>query len=171
MDPYVKLAKKTIELYIREGKVLSPREAELSEEMLSTRAGTFVSIHEHGELRGCIGTIEPCRKSLAEEIVSNAIAASTRDPRFPPVREEELESLRISVDVLGPAEPVSSEKELDVKIYGLIVAKGNRRGLLLPDLEGVDTAARQLEIAKMKAGIRNDEKDVSLFRFRVVRHE
>ena len=171
MDPYVELAKKTIDLYIRERKILRPDPAELPAELFSTRAGAFVSIHEEGELRGCIGTIAPTRETLALEIVSNAIAASTRDPRFPAIRAAELPLLTISVDVLGEPEPIQSMKELDVKRYGVIVSKGGRRGLLLPDLEGVDTVEYQVAIARQKAGIWEHEKDVKLYRFEVVRHE
>lgn len=171
MDPYVQLARNTIDLYIRKRQVYRPAPEELTEELRAGRAGAFVSIHKDGALRGCIGTIEPIRETLAEEIVSNAISASTRDPRFPAVRENELEALEISVDVLGEPEPVSSEAELDVKRYGVIVEKGYRRGLLLPDLEGVDTVDYQVYIAKMKAGIGPEERGVKLYRFEVIRHE
>ena len=138
--------------------------------MLSRRAGAFVSIHEHGELRGCIGTIAPTTDSLAEEIIQNAISASTRDPRFYPIRPEELADLEISVDVLGEPEQISSMAELDVKRYGVIVSHGRKRGLLLPDLEGVDTVEYQVAIARQKAGIREGEP-ITLERFEVVRHE
>ena len=171
MDPYVALAKNTIERYIKERKVYKPAAEELTEEMRNGRAGAFVSIHENGDLRGCIGTIAPTRPNLAEEIISNAIMAATRDPRFRPVVENELPCLSISVDVLGAAEPIRSKAELDVKRYGVIVEKGRRRGLLLPDLEGVDTVDYQVEIAKRKAGIFEDDEDVQLYRFEVIRHE
>ncbi len=171
MDPYVQLAKKTIDLYICEGRVFRPVKEDCPKELFDTQAGVFVSIHEDGELRGCIGTIAPTRDCLAEEIVGNAIAASTRDPRFPPIQEEELEDLVISVDVLGEAEPVNSLMDLDVKRYGVIVEKGFRRGLLLPDLEGVDTVEYQVAIAKRKAGIRENETGVRMYRFEVIRHE
>lgn len=171
MDPYVTLARNTIGEYIRKGKVYRPQAGELTDEMRDARAGAFVSIHEDGELRGCIGTIAATQDTLAEEIVANAISAATRDPRFPPIREEELGSLEISVDVLGEAEPIESESELDVKRYGVIVEKGYRRGLLLPDLDGVDTVEDQIAIAKRKAGIREEERDVKMYRFEVIRHE
>lgn len=171
MDPYVLLAKNTIESYIRNRKVIRPTADELTEEMRESRAGAFVSIHKNGELRGCIGTIAPTRDTLAEEIIANAIAASTRDPRFPAIRPEELPFLAIGVDVLKEAEPIKSEAELDVKRYGVIVEQGRRRGLLLPDLEGVDTVEYQVEIAKRKAGIFRDDVPVKLYRFEVVRHE
>ena len=135
-----------------------------------TRPLSFVSIHEHGKLRGCIGTISPVRDCLAQEIIDNAVSASTRDPRFDPIRAGELKWLEISVDVLGDPEPVSSPDELDVKRYGVIVTKGRKRGLLLPDLDGVDTVEEQISIAKSKAGIADWDKKVELQRFEVVRH-
>ena len=141
----------------------------LPEELTDTQAGAFVSIHKNGRLRGCIGTIEATRDSLAEEIINNAISASTQDPRFPAITEDELKMLEINVDVLGEAEYIYSMDQLDPKRYGVIVTKGYRRGLLLPDLDGVDTAEQQVDIAKKKAGIRPDE-DVKLQRFEVIRH-
>ena len=107
---------------------------------------------------------------LAQEIIDNAVSASTRDPRFDPIRPDELKWLEISVDVLGDPEPVSSPDELDVKRYGVIVTKGRKRGLLLPDLDGVDTVEEQISIAKSKAGIADWDKRVELQRFEVVRH-
>ena len=144
--------------------------ASLPEELLTSRAGAFVSVHEGGALRGCIGTIGPTRATLAEEIIGNAISAATQDPRFSPIRPEELPMLEISVDVLGEPEDIDSEEELDVKRYGVIVTNGGRRGLLLPDLEGVDTVRQQVQIAKQKAGIQPHE-NVQLQRFEVIRHE
>ena len=137
--------------------------------MYRQRAGVFVSIKKDGRLRGCIGTIQPVQESLAEEIVSNAVSASTRDPRFAPIEAGELERLTISVDVLGERERINSMEELDVKRYGVIVTKGHRRGLLLPNLDGVDTVAEQVAIAREKAGIKEQET-VELERFEVVRH-
>ena len=128
-----------------------------------------MSLHEHGQLRGCIGTIAPVRKSLAEEVIRNGVAAATEDPRFAPVRPEELPHLEYSVDVLGEPEAVDNLEQLDPERYGVIVTRGHRRGLLLPDLEGVDTVFDQIAIAKQKAGIRPDEQ-VHLERFEVVRH-
>ena len=168
-DPYVQLARKTVEMYIRD-RVKPEVPADLPPEMLSTRAGAFVSIHEHGKLRGCIGTIAPVRSCVAQEIIDNAVSASTRDPRFDPITADELEWLEISVDVLGEAEPIDSPAELDVKRYGVIVTKGNKRGLLLPDLDGVDTVEQQIAIAKSKAGIADWDRNVHLERFEVVRH-
>jgi len=137
--------------------------------MLQRKAGVFVSLKKHGSLRGCIGTISPVTKNIAMEIIRNAVSAGVEDPRFPPVREDELDELVYSVDVLGEPEPVADYSELDVKRYGVIVSSGRKRGLLLPDLEGVDTVEKQVEIARKKAGIYNNEK-ISLQRFEVVRH-
>ena len=170
MDKYVELAKKTIDLIISKNEVYVPTDEELTDEMKTGRAGAFVSIHEGGKLRGCIGTIAPTCKNIAEEIISNAIAASTRDPRFHPIRTEELDSLEINVDVLSPEEPIDSPDQLDVKRYGVIVEKGYKRGLLLPDLEGVDTVEDQIAIAKQKAGLDLTENGVKMYRFEVVRH-
>ena len=130
----------------------------------------FVSLHKDGRLRGCIGTIEPVRGCIAEEIIENAISAATRDPRFPPVQENELDALEISVDVLSSPEKINSKDELDVKRYGVIVSKGRRRGLLLPNLDGVDTVDRQVAIALQKAGLSEWETGYGLERFEVVRH-
>lgn len=184
LDPYVALARASVETYIKTGRALKLSDYQkqvgrlygkdanmLPEEMLSQQAGVFVSIHEWGELRGCIGTIAPTTNCIAEEIIQNGISASTRDPRFPAIEEYELDQLEISVDVLSEAEPVSSLEELDVKRYGVIVTKGFRRGLLLPNLEGVDSVEDQVAIAKQKAGIRIDDWDVELERFEVIRHE
>ena len=167
-DPWVRLARKSLESYILRREIIDIP-AGLPPELMERRAGAFVSIHENGRLRGCIGTIAPTRDTLAEEIIHNAISASTRDPRFSPIRGEELPYLEISVDVLGEAEDIDSEAELDVKRYGVIVSRGLRRGLLLPDLEGVDTVRQQVDIARQKAGIGPTEK-ISLQRFEVVRH-
>ncbi|MBO5551991.1 MAG: AmmeMemoRadiSam system protein A [Lachnospiraceae bacterium] len=167
MDAYVKLARDTIFSHVKGEKL--PELEELPEEMLRKRAGAFVSVHEFGMLRGCIGTISATCDCIAEEIRENAVSAVSRDPRFLPVREDELENLEINVDILGEAEPVSSYDELDVKRYGVIVSNGMRRGLLLPDLEGVDTVAQQVDIARQKAGIGPSEK-LNLERFEVVRH-
>ena len=167
-DPYVQLARMTVESFVRERTVPSVPE-DLPEEMLHNRAGAFVSLHEHGELRGCIGTIGPTESCIAREIIQNAISAATRDPRFPPVTPDELEDLEISVDILGEPEPIVSESELDVKKYGVIVRSGYRCGLLLPNLEGVTSVKQQISIAKQKAGICPRQK-YSMERFEVVRH-
>jgi AmmeMemoRadiSam system protein A len=169
IHPLVQLAKDTIENYVRHGKTIQqPRE--LTPEM-EKRAGTFVSIHKHGMLRGCIGTIEPTQANVALEVIQNAISSATRDPRFPPIMPEELADLDIKVDVLGEPEPVESMDELDPRRYGVIVqsARDWRKGLLLPDLEGVDTVEYQVDIARRKAGIMPGEP-IELYRFEVVRY-
>ena len=168
-DAYVRLARQTIEAYVGERKQISiPRD--LPEEMYESRAGVFVSLKEEGRLRGCIGTIAPVQKNIAEEIIANAISASTKDPRFHPVQSDELDKLVYSVDVLGTPEAITSPDELDVKRYGVIVTKGRKRGLLLPNLDGVDTVEDQITIAKQKAGISTYDDAVQLERFEVVRH-
>ena len=166
MHPLARLAKETVESYVRERRL--PKPAELTPEM-EEKAGVFVSIKKHGELRGCIGTFEPSKLNVAEEIINNAVSSSTRDPRFPPVSSEELADLTYSVDVLTEPEPVDSEAKLDPTKYGVIVRCGKRQGLLLPDLEGVDTAQRQIDICRLKAGILPDEP-VGLYRFEVRRY-
>jgi AmmeMemoRadiSam system protein A len=138
-------------------------------DLAEKKAGAFVSLKKQGSLRGCIGTIEPTRSNLAEEIIYNAVSAAIHDPRFAPVSLAELEELTISVDVLEKPEKVSSLQELDPQVYGVIVSCGRRRGLLLPDLEGVDTPEEQVEIAKAKAGI-SIEENVVLQRFKVTRY-
>jgi len=164
--PLVQLAHEAIEAYVRRRQRLQPP-AELTPEM-QERAGVFVSLHKHGGLRGCIGTFEPTQPNVAQEIIRNAISSATQDPRFSPVQPNELADLEISVDVLSPPEPVQSMAELDPKRYGVIVECGWRRGLLLPDLEGVDTVEYQVDIARRKAGIGRDEP-VQLSRFSVRR--
>jgi AmmeMemoRadiSam system protein A len=165
--PLVELARKTIVHYVRESKTIQPPE-ELTPDMRQ-KAGAFVSLHKHGALRGCIGTFQPTSPNVAQEVIQNAISAATRDPRFPPVEGNELDDLEISVDVLSPPEAIESVAELDPKRYGVIVESGWRRGLLLPDLEGVDTAEYQVEIARRKARIDADEA-VQLYRFEVKRY-
>ncbi len=167
-DRYVKLARETIIKYVSAGE-RNTVPAWAPPEMTERKAGVFVSIHKEGRLRGCIGTILPVRGSVAEEIISNAISAATRDPRFDPVRPDELDQLEINVDVLTTPERIESRAQLDVKRYGVIVSSGSRRGLLLPDLEGIDTVDEQVEIAMKKGGIRLGDR-ITLERFEVIRH-
>lgn len=168
-DPYLTLARETVETYVLNGQPDLSHFTPPSE-LLKNRAGVFVSLHKEGELRGCIGTIDPVRTSLFEEIISNAISACSGDPRFSPVQPEELAFLEYCVDVLEKPEPVSSMDQLDAKEYGVIVSRGGRRGLLLPNLDGVNTPEEQIAIARRKAGIGKNE-EVDLERFRVIRHE
>jgi AmmeMemoRadiSam system protein A len=160
------LAKEAVETYVREGRVISPKNIP---EELKRRAGAFVTIKKYGELRGCIGTIGPTRENLAYEIINNAISSATEDPRFPPVMEDELSELSYSVDILNPPEKITDISLLDPKRYGVIVEGGWQRGLLLPDLEGVDTVEEQLRIASLKAGLTIDEIE-NIYRFTVTRY-
>lgn len=171
-DDYVALARRSLEYYVGTGKMLDLKTVrdKLPLELLKQQAGVFVSIHKNGSLRGCIGTIAPVCENVAEEIIANAVSAGIHDPRFPCVREEELEMLVYSVDVLGETQIIDSSRKLDVKRYGVIVSKGQRRGLLLPNLEGVNSVDEQILIAKQKAGISPDDEDVRLERFEVIRH-
>jgi len=167
LHPVIKLARKTVERYVQEGK--KPRPRKLTSEMRE-QAGVFVSLHRHGQLRGCIGTFEPREKNVAEEIIANAISSSTGDPRFPPVTSSELDDLEYSVDILTEPEPVTDISQLDHKEYGLIVESGWKKGLLLPDLEGVDSVEEQIAICRLKAGISVDES-IKLYRFQVRRYQ
>lgn len=168
MHHLAKLAKDTIEEYTRTGKTIPPP-ADTPREM-SEKAGVFVSLKKHGELRGCIGTFQPTTESVADEIIQNAVSAAIQDPRFSPVEENELGDIDYSVDVLSAPEKVAGKEELDPKKYGVIVKCGDRKGLLLPDLEGVDSIDHQVSIAAMKAGISPDE-DIELYRFEVKRYK
>jgi len=166
LHPLVRLAKETVESYVRERKMPKPKE--LTPEM-KERAGVFVSIKKLGELRGCIGTFEPTKANVAEETMANAISSATRDPRFPPVNAAELLQLSYSVDVLTKPEAVEDQSQLDPKRYGVIVESGFRRGLLLPNLEGVNTVEQQIDICRHKAGISSHEP-IKLYRFEVRRY-
>jgi AmmeMemoRadiSam system protein A len=172
IHPMVSLALHAVEEFVRHGqRVPIPPDDELAPE-LRGRAGAFVSIHKkNGDLRGCIGTFMPVRANLAEEVVENAIASATRDPRFYPIQESELLDLDISVDILSEPEPVDSLTALDPQVYGVIVSdtSGVRRGLLLPMLEQVQTVEQQIAIARQKAFI-GVEEPVQLYRFRVQRY-
>ena len=184
-DPWIRLARKSLTAKIREGKTLTDAKSLVDEmtkdldtsekekirkELLGTEAGAFVSLHKHGALRGCIGTFLPTTECVASEILQNAISASTQDPRFEPVTPDEIDELEINVDVLSAPEAIPDASLLDVKRYGVIVTSGYRRGLLLPDLEGVDTVEQQIAIACRKAGIQAGET-ISLQRFEVIRHK
>lgn len=169
MDEYVKLAKYAVETYVKTRKMAKLYDS-IPEEMLFQRAGVFVSLKKNGQLRGCIGTVGPTKDSIAEEILEIAVTSAVGDLRFDPVKESELEEIVYSVDVLSPPEPIESKERLDQNVYGVIVASGIKRGLLLPNLEGVDSVDQQISIALSKAGIKPDE-DYHLQRFKVVRHK
>ncbi len=168
MHPLVELAKDSVELYVRAGELLPVRDKDLTPEM-KEKAGIFVCLKIRGLLRGCIGTFQPTERDVAHEVVRNAISAATGDPRFPAVRIGELDAIEYSVDVLTPPERVTDAGELDPRRYGVIVQSGGRRGLLLPDLEGVDTVEYQISIAMQKAGI-PPGTPVELSRFEVKRY-
>jgi AmmeMemoRadiSam system protein A len=166
-DIVVALARNAITAFLRHGHA-----AALPEQLpvgLDVKAGAFVSLKRRGQLRGCMGTYEPMQLNLAHEIIENAVSAATRDPRFPPVEEWEIGDLDVSVDILGPCEKVDGLYQLDARRYGVVVKSGSRTGLLLPDLEGVDTPEDQVAICMQKAGIRPGEP-ILFFRFTVERH-
>ncbi len=165
-DRYVSLADRAVRAYVTEGRVIDPP-ADLAEGM-ERSAGVFVSIKKHGALRGCIGTFFPTEPTIAEEVIANAIKSATTDPRFPAITPDELDDLSLSVDVLSEPEPCT-ESDLDPTRFGVIVESGWRRGLLLPDLPGVDSVAAQIGIARRKAGIGPDEP-CTFRRFTVERH-
>jgi AmmeMemoRadiSam system protein A len=176
-DPLVKLARLALETYVRTGERLGEKDvpaalrAKLEAAAPKGAAGCFVSLKKDGELRGCIGTILPTKPTLRQEVLSNAVAAGAHDPRFSPVSEDELPELVYDVDVLSKPEPIRGPGQLDTKRYGVIVStRDGRRGLLLPDLDGVDTIEQQVRIAARKGGIDLDRDDWQLERFEVVRH-
>ena len=169
VDPIVGLARASVEHFVKTGTVMDLPDG-VPDDLMQRRAGVFVSLHERGELRGFIGTIGPTQEDLAHEIIRNGVLAASEDPRFPSVAVDELDYLEYSVDVLGEPETAGGLDDLDVREYGVIVTKGWRRGLLLPNLDGIDTVEQQVVIAKRKAGIGWDEDDVRLERFRVQRH-
>lgn len=168
-NPYATLARSSISYFLETGRTMELA-GDMPQELLDKKAGAFVTLYKGDELRGCVGTITPVRETLAEEIIRNALTAAFRDPRFPPLEEEELTFLTISVDVLSEPEEIESMAELDPDRYGVIVSCGYRRGLLLPDLDGVDSPEEQVSIALRKAGILPDES-YTLERFSVTRHQ
>jgi AmmeMemoRadiSam system protein A len=175
MDAYLNLAKRSVENYVKRGKIISPP-LNLPKEMLTKKAGVFVSLHKKsGELRGCIGTFLPTKPNIAKEIIANAISAATNDPRFPPVSQEELKELIYSVDILSAPKDVLDIKDLNPKKYGLIVSTPDgKRGLLLPDIPGVNTPQEQFQICCFKAGISPEEvspQKIRLQIFTVQRHK
>lgn len=168
-DEYVTLARETLESYILKNTIINVPNNLKDKSLYNNKAGVFVSIKKNGDLRGCIGTIESTKDCIAHEIIGNAINSGTRDPRFYPITENELNDLVYTVDVLMPAEKIQSTRELDVYKYGVIVKKGSKTGLLLPNLDGIDTPEEQVRIALKKAGISPDD-DYEMERFEVIRH-
>lgn len=170
LHPLVALAVEAVEGFVRDRRIIAPPDDFLARFPLAARrAGAFVCLKARGQLRGCIGTTEPTRETLAVEIIENAVAAAARDPRFAPVSLEELYELAVTVDVLSEPEPVADDAQLDHRRYGVIVRAGARHGVLLPDIEQIDSVQDQLATARQKAGIGHDEL-VELFRFEVVRY-
>jgi len=164
--PYVSLAQESIHHYLNYSEKLSCPNP-LSKD-LTSRSGTFVSIKKLKQLRGCIGTLEPCEPNLAKEIIENALKAALHDPRFSPVTAEELQHLTYSIDVVRPLEKISDVSELDPTVYGLVVRSNGKQGVLLPDLEGVDSTAEQIQICRAKGKIPDDEP-IEMYRFKVER--
>lgn len=169
MNPYVQLAKEAVENYIEERKVTEPLK-DLPKEFFERKAGVFVTIEKEGRLRGCIGTYLPVRDNIAEEIIHNAIAAAVEDDRFGAVKKTELPHLSYSVYLLHKPERVLDLAELNPKKFGIIVKAGERSGLLLPDLEGVDTVAEQIAICCQKGGIMLKQDNVEIYKFTVEKH-
>ena len=164
----VALARASLHYFLQKGTVLPM--PDILADVFDGRAGVFVSLKKQEQLRGCIGTLAPTKPSIASEIIYNAISAGTADPRFEPVDIEELSELAISVDILDAPLAVNSIDQLDPQKYGVIVSKGNRSGLLLPMLEGINTVDQQLSIAMEKAGI-GQEEVIELYRFTVTRYK
>lgn len=164
----VELAKEAVFKWVVDGERISPP-SDLPAELREQQRGVFVTLNKNDQLRGCMGTFEPVEENIAREIIRNSISAASKDPRFPPLQSEDLKSVRVKVDILTEPEPAEGD-ELDPSRYGVIVKKGPKRGVLLPDLEGVDDAEQQLEIVKRKAGIAQNEGDYELYRFQVNRH-
>src|SRR4030042_3153210 len=167
MHPLIELAKNSVEAYVREGRII--KSPDPLPPKMDEKAGVFVCLKKHGQLRGCIGTFMPSCESIGAETIRNAISAATQDHRFSPVTEDELGELVYSVEVLSCPAKLKDLSELNPKKYGVIVVSGQRRGLLLPDLEGVDTVEEQLRITKMKAGILPQE-GIEIYRFEVKRY-
>ena len=168
MKPH-ELAKLTIEKHIK-GDGMPEIPQKLTGVDVNS-AGAFVSIKTlDGDLRGCIGTILATRKSVIEEVMHNAISSATKDPRFTPIEEFELDNLQYSVDILHEPERVKSLDQLDPKTYGIIISsESGKQALLLPDLEGLDTIEKQVTACMRKAGIPLNEK-ISVQRFKVDRY-
>lgn len=189
MNHLVNLAKQAVETYIKERRIISSF-PDLPEEFLNKQAGVFVTIENHGNLRGCIGTYLPARENIAQEIICNAIAAATEDYRFSPIKKNELSELSYTVYVLNPPELVKDIKELDPKKYGIIVKSGKimpgsdvifnpapsiqiKSGLLLPGLDGIETVEQQINIACQKAGINleREKEEITIYKFTVEKYE
>lgn len=174
MNQYILLAKLAVETYVKKGQVLKNLPQDLPKEFLERKAGVFVTLEKQGELRGCIGTYLPTQDNIAKELIQNAIAASSDDPRFTPVAKDELSQISYTVYVLGEPEPVKDLQELNPKRYGIIVKSrdfSSRTGLLLPDLEQVETVEQQLFIACQKAGIDPNKEEIVIYKFEAEKYQ
>lgn len=170
MDKFVALAKQAIEEYVKNRKVIDAPEG-LPEEFYSRKAGVFVTIRKDKELRGCVGTYLPTKKNISEEIIANAIAACSRERRFYPVSKSELPELSYEVSILSEPELIENISEHDPQKYGLIAwCTDGRCGLLLLDLDGVDSTDQQIFIACQKGGINPKKDSIQYFRFTVEKH-
>lgn len=172
MNPYSALAKRALQHHLETGAILTPPQ-DLPAAMLKKRAGVFVTIEKGEELRGCIGTFLPVCSNLAQEIIRNSIAAGTQDYRFSPVQREELDLLSFTVSLLSTPEKVDSLDDFDTRKYGMIMESPltKRRGLLLPNLPGVNTPDQQIEICRQKGGIGPDTEEITLYRFTVIKYQ
>ena len=170
MSPYILLAKQAIENYVEKEEIVSLPE-DLPEELSKKRAGTFITIMKNGDLRGCIGTYLPTKENVAKEIIANAIAAATEDYRFGPIQKEELPYLSYTVYLLSKPELVKNIKDLDPQKYGIIIKTGLKSGLLLPDLEEVDTVEKQISIACQKGGIDPTKEKILIYKFTVKKYQ
>lgn len=183
----LEFTKNVVESYVKTGKIVSP-DKDLNEEFLNRKAGVFVTILKDGNLRGCIGTYSPTKKNIVEEIISSAVAAASEDYRFGPIKKEELSNLSYEVYILDEPELVKDIKELDPKKFGILVKavplsfptgidvafSGHLRlksGLLLPDLDGIDTVDEQISIACQKAGINPLKEKITIYKFSAKKHK
>jgi AmmeMemoRadiSam system protein A len=169
MNPLVLLARQAVEAYIEDKKMI-PVPADFPKEFLAKKSGVFVTIEKNKNLRGCIGTYLPVRENIGEEIIHNAIFAATEDDRFGPIKKTELPHLSYTVYLLNSPEKIADISELDPKKFGVIVRVGEKSGLLLPDLEGVDTVAEQIAICCQKGGIYLKEKNIEIYKFTVEKY-
>ncbi|MBD3359888.1 MAG: AmmeMemoRadiSam system protein A [Candidatus Buchananbacteria bacterium] len=174
MNAYIKLAKQTIKQYLQTGKIIDVPE-DTPKELVEKRAGVFICFKNKGQLRGCIGTFLPTRLNLAQEIIQNTVSAATEDNRFLPIKADELDELKITIDILSEPEKIEDEdiNQLDPKKFGVLVKSENgfKTGLLLPDLKDVNIVADQISIACQKAGIDPYKDNFLVYKFTVERHE
>jgi len=173
MNPYIQLAKKAVEKYILEGKIINPS-PDLPKEMIEKRAGTFVTIKKGNRLRGCIGTYLPTQENIAKEIIQNAISAATEDYRFEQIKPEELPFLNYSVYILSEPKQIQNISELDPKKYGILIktlSSPLKSALLLPDLEGIETPEQQIAICCQKGGIDPYNEKIIIYKFSAKKYE